>query len=600
MYEHPLDIPGWDMVTMTLFPFPFGLAFFVTFFIFFSGIIAVFAFLIVSKDELLSEEIERGREKSRRIERTEQVTRRELETILAASLVGIIFVRDGLITNVNKKMCSILGYSEGEMLGSDVRKYFTSKEAFRRFIKKYARQLALRDLEHIEYLLRRKDGVAIPCSLSGRAIDSEDLTQGVAWVVEDIRERKKAEKDLERAKEEAESASLAKSEFMANMSHEIRTPMNGIIGITEHLLEQSTHDGSLRERLELILSSAKRLMRVINDILEFSRSEVEDPDVELVPFSLEGLLDDVMRNFEVQARSKDVTLELMIDPDLPMMVVGDDIRIMQVLFNLVGNGIKFTEHGRVTLRLTLHDSNDPDRIMVLFEISDTGIGIDPAKQDLVFEAFTQADSSHSRRYGGTGLGLPISRRIVQQMGGDIHLESSPGQGARFWFILPFSVPKTESEDEYEPMTGSDGEEDSPERLAGHILLAEDDFINTTLAVSVLEQAGFTVRTVKTGKAAVEAWMQEDFDSILMDIQMPEMDGHDAAREIRNREKEQGGHVPIIAMTACVMKNDKDKCIEAGMDAYIAKPINRLELFGLLQKFINSPHGGTRSADMPDA
>ncbi|HER63068.1 MAG TPA: response regulator [Desulfobacteraceae bacterium] len=325
-------------------------------------------------------------------------------------------------------------------------------------------------------------------------------------------------------------------------------------------------------------------MRIINDILEFSKNEVEHLDIEPVPFSLPGLLDDVIRNFEVQAKGKNISLGLEIDPDIPKVLIGDDIRILQVLFNLVGNGIKFTEQGGITIRVKQQASDIQGKIMVLFEVKDTGIGIDPEKQDLVFEAFAQADSSHSRKYGGTGLGLPISRRIVQQMGGNIHLISKKGEGATFWFILPFSIPETAEE----------GKDNVPEQAAadyfaesftGHILLADDDFINTTLAVSLLEQVGFVVKSVGNGRAAVDAWMQDDFDCILMDIQMPEMDGYEAARLIREQEEHRGGHVPIIAMTACVMQEDREQCIKAGMDAYISKPINRVELFMLLRKTI---------------
>jgi PAS domain S-box-containing protein len=586
--RQPLDLEGWSIVTLNPSPFPYAIAFVLTFIVFFTGIMAIVVFLYVYKDELLTKELRRGREQSMRMEQKQQLTKRELETILAASLVGIIFVKDGIITNVNEKMCSILGYSEEEMLGSDVRAYFAGRKAFRHFVGMYARQLARRDLEHIEYLLRRRDGSVVPCSLSGRAIDTNDLTQGVVWVVEDIRERKKAEKDLERAKEEAEGASLAKSEFLANMSHEIRTPMNGIIGITEFLLGKH-RDPDLRGKLELIRTSAKRLMRIINDILEFSKNEMELLDIELVHFSLHGLLDEVFRNFEVQARGKNISLELEVDPAIPKVLIGDDIRILQVLFNLVGNGIKFTEQGGITIRAKQQALDSPDKILILFEVSDTGIGIEPEKQELVFEAFTQADSSHSRKYGGTGLGLPISRQIVRQMGGNIHLMSKKGEGATFWFVLPFSTPEIAQAVD-DTVAGRVAADHFAESFSGHILLADDDFINTTLAVSLLEQVGFTVKSVDNGRAAVDAWMQDHFDCILMDIQMPQMDGYEAARMMREQEKRQGGHVPIIAMTACVMQDDREKCIKAGMDAYISKPINRVELFMLLRKTLSVDHG----------
>lgn len=580
--RHPLELQGWSIVILHPHPFPFAIVFVLTFIVLLAGICSIIAYLYVSKDELLSEELRRGHEQSILMRRKQQVTKRELETILAASLVGIVLVRNGVIDNVNDKMCAILGYSEKEMLGSDVRRYFPGRKSFRRFVNLYARQLAGKDVENIEYLLRRQDGSTILCSLSGRAINRKDLTEGVVWVVEDIRERKKVEKELEKAKEQAESASRSKSDFLANMSHEIRTPMNGIIGITELLLGRNT-EPDMKSKLELIHSSAKRLMRIINDILEFSRSEIEQIEIELAPFSLHRLLHEVIRNFDIQSRNKDIRLELEIDPDIPAILMGDDIRIMQVLFNLIGNGVKFTEQGRVSLRVKMHPTLIPDMIMVLFEVSDTGIGIDPDKQDLIFEAFTQADSSHSRRYGGTGLGLPISRKIVQQMGGDIHLSSTKGEGSRFWFILHFRVPPHAEDKKY--ILSENPMEQVAQNQAGHILLVEDDFINTTLAVSLLEQAGFTVKAVGNGEEAIAAWEQGGYECILMDIQMPKMDGHEAARVIRQRETERGGHIPIIAMTACAMEDDKEKCRQAGMDAYISKPINRVELFMILRKLL---------------
>lgn len=586
----PLELKGWHLATLNPFPYPYMISLILTFIVFFTGAIAIIAFLYLYKDELLTEEVKRSREKSRRMEKSQQMTSRELETILAASLVGIILIKDGMITTVNEKMCFILGYTEDEMIGSDVRSYFVSKKAFRRFVNMYARQLLLRDLEHIEYLLRRRDGSVIPCSFSGRAIDTDDLGQGVVWVVEDIRDRKKAERDLERAKEEAESASLAKSEFLANMSHEIRTPMNGIVGITEFLLEKED-DPARQGKLELIHSSTKRLMRIINDILEFSRNEIENLSMELAPFSLHGILDEVNKSFEMQAMAKNLSLELEVDPNIPEVLIGDEMRIMQVMYNLIGNGVKFTKQGRIIVRVKKQEVTADDRIFILFEVTDTGIGIAVEKQEMIFDAFSQADSSHSRRYGGTGLGLPISRRIVQQMGGDIHLESKEGEGARFWFILPFSSSELSAEKVQGSAVSSESG-DYAQNLSGHILLAEDDFINMTLAVSLLEHAGFTVKTVSNGQAAVEAWGVEDFDCILMDIQMPELDGHEATKVIRKMEEERGGHVPIVAMTACAMQDDREQCMRAGMDAYMVKPINRVELYMLLRKLIAGKNSDT--------
>lgn len=580
--KRPVDIPGWKIVTLKPISYPFGIVFVGEFLILILAGAFIMALLHGYKEELLTEELRLGREKGRRAEASRQVALRELETILAASLVGIILVRDGRITNVNDKMCDILGYPEEEVIGSDVRKYFVDKKAFRKFVQSYARQLALRDLEHIEYKLQRKDGMLIPCSLSGKAIDPDDLTQGVVWVVKDIRNRKRAEKELQEAKETAESASLAKSQFLANMSHEIRTPMNGIIGLTEYILGRES-DPDRIEKLGLILTSAWRLMRIINDILDFSKNELELLRISPVPFSLRNLLGDVVGNFLVQAESKGIKLKCTVDGSLPDTVVGDDLRLAQVLMNLVGNGIKFTGQGHVTVSVTRQECTEQGMVAVLFQVMDSGIGIDPGKQKRIFEAFSQADSTLSRKYGGTGLGLSISRQLVHGMGGDIYLESEPGRGTCFWFQLIF--PESGSRVQ---VTGLDNSIVSQTPFLppkGMVLLADDDTINTTLARTLLEEAGMSVFTVDNGKEAVLVCTEKQFDCILMDIQMPEMDGFQAVARIRRQEKRQGGHVPIIAMTACAMEGDRDRCLEAGMDEYIAKPIDRDALLMLIAKYV---------------
>ena len=585
------DLPGWRIATLYPLSYPFTLVFILSFVVLFAGFMVILGLLHAYKEELLTQEVHLGRERNRRAEDSRLATLRELETILAASLVGILLVRNGLITSVNEKFCTILGYSVAEVQGTAVGRFFSSRRSFRKFVRMYARQLARRDLEHIEYMLRRKDGTLIPCSLSGRAIDPDDLSKGVVWVVEDIRERKKAEQDLEQARMAAENASKAKSEFLANVSHEIRTPMNGIIGITEFLLARE-QDDDRQGKLALIQASARRLMKILNDILDFSKQGSEWQPLDYSPFQLREMLQEVIDSFSVQAKNKGIALELNIDERIPDTLVGDDMRLMQVLSNLVGNGLKFTDQGSVTVRAATQEGAASGETRVLFEVIDTGIGIEPAKQETIFEAFVQADSSHSRRYGGTGLGLPISRRFVQLMGGDIQVESAAGKGSRFWFVVPFFQ-------EVERFAVSEQASPSPLKdhdllLSGQVLLAEDDFINTTLATTLLEHLGLTVTAVGTGRDAVDTWRAGSFSCILMDLQMPEMDGYEAVRRIRQEEKAQGGHVPIIALTACVMDGDRERCLAAGMDDFIAKPVDRGELFRLLRKFI--PAKGTVIAE----
>ncbi|HHO48144.1 MAG TPA: response regulator [Desulfobacteraceae bacterium] len=583
VHFEPIEMSGWRIASLQHVPFPVVTVLATAAFVIFCGFMVILGFLFTYREEMLVEVVRLGKERSRKVEESRQTMQLELETILEASLVGIVLVRDGTITSVNQTMCSILGYPAEEMIGKNAMMFFPGTHSFRTFIHRYARQLAQRDIEHVEQYLRRKDGTLVPCSLSGRAILPADLSRGVVWVIEDIRERKKAARELEKAKEAAEAASRAKSEFLANMSHEIRTPMNGIIGITEFLLDRET-DPARRKKLELINTSARRLMKVINDILDFSKNESEQLAFENNPFSLRDLMSEVVNSFSLQAADKGIDLRLAVDETIPKTLMGDETRLAQVLMNLVGNSIKFTDQGSIAVRANRVQAADPDTATIMFEVSDTGIGIDPDKQGAVFEAFTQADSSHSRKYGGTGLGLSISRRIIQQLGADIHLESEPARGSRFWFVLSFAKghspePRPERE---EPVA-----ELPPAGLSftGQVLLAEDDFISRTLARSLLEQAGLQVTTVANGSDAVRAWRQGRFDCIFMDVQMPEMDGHEAAALIRKEERQRGGHVPIIAMTACVMKGDREKCISEGMDDYIAKPIERSVLIGKLYRHL---------------
>ncbi|NOX81261.1 MAG: response regulator [Deltaproteobacteria bacterium] len=579
-----IELPGWHVVTLQKVPYPFAVVFILTFITLLTGGMFAFTTLSVHREQALTEEVRLGRAERKKAEADRLETLRELETILAASLVGIVLVRDGLITTANERMTAILGYTVDEMIGRNVQMFFPSKEAFRKFVRMYARQLAQRELEHIEYQLRKKDGTVIPCTLSGKAMAAPDLSQGVVWVVEDITERKRAENELEQARRQAVAASRAKSVFLANMSHEIRTPMNGIIGITGFMLD-SEQTPDQRKRLELIRTSARLLMRIINDILDFSKVEAGRLELEETPFSLRSAMDGVIGNLDVQAREKGLKLIVDVEDQVPDILKGDPARLMQVIVNLVANGLKFTPAGEVVLRISRLKDLGPDRVSLLFEVRDTGIGIAPAKREIIFEAFAQADSSHTRQYGGTGLGLSICRRIVRLMGGELHLDSEQGKGSRFWFSLPFTIARQHDFPEQESAAASWWPGGPPGRLAGRILLAEDEFINTTLAVTLLEDAGLTVRSVTTGYEAVKAWQEEEFDCILMDIQMPEMDGYEAVRLIREQEAEKGGHIPIIAMTAYAMDDDRGRCLESGMDDYLAKPINRSVLLGLLGRFL---------------
>lgn len=589
VYTRAIALDGWKVVVLQPVPYPWVLIITGGFMLMGAGTMLIIMSLFSSKERRLTEEVARGKRRSDRAEEARKETMRELETIFSTSLIGILLVREGRIINVNARMGEILGYSQQEILHDDIRLFFLSRKSFRYFVTTYARQLARHELEQIEYTLKKKDGTPVPCTLSGKAISPGDLSAGVVWVVQDISQRKIVERELEEAKVRAEAASKAKSEFLANMSHEIRTPMNGIIGLSNLLLQEELTPEQ-HDHLRLIHSSGKRLVSIINDILDFSKVEAGRVELNERTFSLRDMIAEIHRNLDVLAREKGLNLEYVIDEDVPDLLFGDVGRLTQVLVNLVGNGVKFTQEGRVRILVSRPARFAADRVRLFFEVRDTGIGIKPEVQDTIFEAFTQVDSTHSRRYGGTGLGLAISRRFVRLMGGDIQIDGERKKGTRFYFSLPFRLAPDDA-----PSTSDCGMERNRDRyrpLAGHaVLLVDDEFINVTLAEALLVRTGLEVTTVSNGLEAVQSWQQGSFDCILMDIQMPEMDGYEAVARIREQEKSTGEHIPIIAMTAHAMDDDRKKCLAAGMDDYIAKPIDAVLLLTLLRKYIFREEGG---------
>jgi len=389
------------------------------------------------------------------------------------------------------------------------------------------------------------------------------------------------------ARDAALEASRAKSEFLANMSHEIRTPMNGIIGMQSLALGASDAEDRTGY-LEAAQNSAYSLLAILNDILDVSKIEAGRLDIHRAPFSIRGAVDEVLQLVRHRAHDKGLQLVTNISGTTPDALVGDVVRIRQILTNLVGNAVKFTDRGRVEVRVDSRPS-ESDQLLLDVSVIDTGIGIRPEHKDVIFEAFRQADSSTTRQYGGTGLGLTISARLVAIMGGTIAVDSTFGEGSQFRFTIPCKLAARESV-ATPAMSPGAPPPSAPRRL--RILLAEDNTVNQRLAKRLLEKRGHEVSIAGDGKQAVEAAMlTPPYDLILMDVQMPVMDGLEATRAIRRMENRQLSSVPIVAMTAFAMKADRERCLAAGMNGHLAKPIDPAELSATVESYAKQAFSG---------
>jgi len=641
----------------------------------------------------------------------------KFRTISTSARDAIIMMdNEGNISYWNEAAERIFGYTKEESIGKYLHKFIVPERFYETYSKGFKRfQITGEGAalgKTLELTAFRKDGAEFPVELSLSAVKLKGKWNAVG-ILRDITERKKAEKELEKAKKAAEEANQAKSQFLASMSHEIRTPMNAIVGMSELLSGTSLYDEQ-KEYVEMIKISADNLLGIINDILDLSKIESGRLEIEETEFDLRDVIEVTTISLATQASKKGLELLCHINPEIPAYIISDPTRLRQILVNLIGNAIKFTEKGQIVVDVKTEERKN-NRAILRFCVSDTGVGIPKEKQAKIFESFTQADNSTTRQYGGTGLGLTISKQLVEKMGGKIWVESEIGKGSNFYFTISCSVVEKakEKEDVAPPeirnlrvlivddnatnrlilreivsgwnflstgvedgfsalkqlknnsyqlilldksMPGMDGFEvakkikqmpkytDAPiillssaeekgdrkrakelgisdvlikpvrrsklynsivsalvkkekakvsetkieSALKGKplkVLLAEDNLINQKLAVRILEKQGWKATVANNGREAVE-WIEKNgFDFVLMDVQMPEMDGLEATKEIREKEKITGKHIPIVALTAHAFREDEKKCLSAGMDGYTTKPIKIQELFKIIEDIL---------------
>ncbi|SDU40671.1 ATP-binding protein [Desulfobacula phenolica] len=511
---------------------------------------------------------------------------------------------DNKLLSANPAMARIHGYdSPREMLSlvDNIELLYVYPEERRKFVRMLEKN---RTVSGFEVQIFKKGTSIIWTSLSGRAVmDPNGKLLYILGSCEDITKRKQAEDTVKKASEIAEQANRAKSRFLATMSHEIRTPMNAVIGMTEMVLK-TTLNKEQKKYLEVVYQSSEHLLALIDDILDISAIEAKKIDLENRPFDLDKLIKDVVSMFSNKADQQNIKLSYSIQ-EVPVYLNGDAARLRQILVNLINNAVKFTPKGTIQIKAaydrdaenTSSDPLNPEKIKLLFSIKDTGIGIPEDKFDHIFKDFIQLESSLSRTYGGTGLGLAICKKLVILMGGDIWVESELSKGTTFFFTIRLNLATPEEIKALEYPASSDSvpqanQINQANRISHnslkkcHILLAEDFEINQEVITPILEKHGFLVTIVINGEQALQAVQEKSFDLILMDVQMPVMDGLEATLKIRNLKDPLKASIPIIALTAHALKGDRERFLKAGMDEYLSKPVHSNELIRVISKLLD--------------
>jgi two-component system sensor histidine kinase/response regulator len=498
------------------------------------------------------------------------------QTTLDASPIGIAYtdasdLKHRRIKAANHQMAKIFGYLPEQLLGLETSRLHADRATHERWRESMAPRLSAGEVVREEVMMQRKDGEPFWCSLSLKAIDPDDLSHGVVWTCEDISERKKTETQLQLAGQKAEAASLAKSDFLANMSHELRTPFAGILGLLD-LLQRTDLSETQQRYTRLARDSTSQMLTIVNDILDFSKIEAGKLSLDPVTFDLQRFFSVLAETHTTTAARKELNFALDLVEPLPATLEGDTVRIRQIVDNLVSNALKFTLEGEVRLRVECTSSN-AETVALKVTVSDTGIGLAPEIHEHIFEKFSQADTSTTRVFGGTGLGLAICQQLATLMGGRITVDSVLGEGCRF--CLEVALPIAPALDAA-TLAGALIEETSGEPaddISGIVvLLVDDNMTNRNVFAELLGHYGCTVETAENGEQAILLAREIKPDVILMDCQMPLMDGREATRRIRAAEAP-GERVAIVALTAHAINGDRESCLESGMDDYLPKPVS---------------------------